>query len=81
MGTREQVGPVYRWRSVLRRELSLLLLLKVAALVLLWWLFFSPAHRIAVDGAATGRRLALEQSPASAAKSDAVAPRSGERLD
>jgi hypothetical protein len=47
------------WRAALRRDLALLLLFKAIALVLLWWLFFSPAHRAAVDPAATGRHLGI----------------------
>lgn len=48
-----------RWRAVLRRHLAVLLAIKLAALALLWALFFSPAHRIAVDGQAAGRHLAV----------------------
>jgi hypothetical protein len=48
------------WRAALRRDLVLLLLFKAIALAVLWWLFFSPAHRAAVDPAATGRHLGLE---------------------
>jgi hypothetical protein len=48
------------WRAALRRDVSLLLLFKAIALALLWWLFFSPAHRAAVDPAAIGRHLALK---------------------
>jgi len=29
------------WRDTLRRELTWLMALKIAALALLWWLFFS----------------------------------------
>jgi hypothetical protein len=84
MGMGEEVGRRHSWRGVLRRELSLLVLGKVAALLLLWWLFFSPTHRAPVDAASTGRRLALEQQPGGGgadAKRDAAAPRPGERLD
>jgi hypothetical protein len=49
------------WRAALRRELASLLVLKVAALALLWWLFFSPEHRTPVDAAATGQRLGVGQ--------------------
>jgi len=66
------------WRSALRRELSLLLVLKMAALVLLWWLFFSPAHRSPVDAAAAGRRLAVERPAVSPVLPNAV-PDPGER--
>jgi hypothetical protein len=53
------------WRAALRRDVALLLLFKTIALAVLWWLFFSPAHRAVIDPAATGRHLALE-SPARA---------------
>jgi hypothetical protein len=43
----------------LRRHLTVLLALKLAALALLWALFFSPAHRTAVDGQGVGRHLAV----------------------
>ncbi|HEV2229341.1 MAG TPA: hypothetical protein VGR86_10330 [Steroidobacteraceae bacterium] len=43
----------------MRRHLTVLLALKLAALVLLWALFFSPAHRTAVDAEAAGRQLAV----------------------
>jgi hypothetical protein len=43
----------------LRRHLTVLLAIKLAALALLWALFFSPAHRITVDGQAAGRHLAV----------------------
>jgi len=84
MGMGEEVGRRHSWRGVLRRELSLLMLGKLAALILLWWLFFSPTHRAPVDAATTGRRLALEQqaSGGADARTDAAAaPRPGERLD
>jgi len=50
------------WRSVLRRHLAWLLLVKFAALALLWALFFSPAHRTPVDARIAGRQLALGQA-------------------
>jgi hypothetical protein len=49
-----------RWRRSLRRELAGLVALKVAALALLWWLFFSPVHRITVDAEAASRRFGME---------------------
>jgi hypothetical protein len=78
MGMREELDRVGSWRSALRRELSLLLLIKGAALALLWWFFFSPTHRTPVDAAATGRRLALEQPPGRWAAGDAAARWPGE---
>ena len=53
------------WRRTLRRELSWLMALKVGALALLWWLFFS--HRTPVDGQAESRQLALTPAAASMA--------------
>jgi len=53
------------WRRTLRRELSWLMALKVGALALLWWLFFS--HRTPVDGQAESRQLALTSGAASMA--------------
>lgn len=47
------------WRGILRRHLTVLLAVKLAALALLWVLFFSPAHRTPVDGQATGRHLGV----------------------
>jgi hypothetical protein len=64
--------PAVSWRNALRRHLAWLLLLKFAALALLWALFFSPAHRTPVDGRMTGRQLALGQ-PAAQAGSGAPA--------
>jgi hypothetical protein len=52
-------SPPLAWRRVLRRHLAWLLLVKFAALALLWALFFSPAHRTFVDGQAAGRQLAV----------------------
>ena len=48
-----------QWRAILRRHLTVLLAIKLAALALLWLLFFSPAHRTAVDDQAAGRHLAV----------------------
>jgi hypothetical protein len=47
------------WRGALRRHLALLVALKFAALALLWALFFSPAHRTAVDSRTAGQHLAV----------------------
>ena len=50
------------WRHTLRRELAWLMTLKVAALALLWWVFFSPSHHSRVDGQAASRRFAVTPS-------------------
>jgi len=50
------------WRRTLRRELTWLMTLKVAALALLWWVFFSPSHHSPVDGQAASRRFAVTPS-------------------
>jgi hypothetical protein len=54
------------WRAALRRKIGWLLAAKLAALLVLWMLFFSPAHRVEVTKEAAGRHLALdgaEQTP------------------
>jgi hypothetical protein len=66
------------WRRTLRRELTWLMTLKVAALALLWWLFFSPPHRSAVDGRAASRRFAVTPALVIAPTSN-PAPREGSR--
>jgi len=55
------------WRRRLGRELAALIALKLVALVLLWWLFFSPAHRTVVDADGAGRRLGVLEAPAQVA--------------
>ena len=72
-GRHGAVATAVGWRAALRRDVSLLLLFKALALGLLWWLFFSPAHRTAVDPASTGRHLALEAPPPRAAADEAAA--------
>jgi len=58
-----------RWRGELRRDVALLIVLKVAALALLWALFFAPRGHLTVDGPGASRHLGLadrhaERSPA-----------------
>jgi len=50
------------WQRALRRELGWLLAVKFVALLLLWWLFFSPTHRPHVDGDVASRKFALVQA-------------------
>jgi hypothetical protein len=59
MGGREEA----LWRRRLSRELAGLIALKLVALALLWWLFFSPAHRTAVDADITRHRLGMVATP------------------
>jgi hypothetical protein len=47
------------WRRRLSGELAVLIAVKFAALALLWWLFFSPPHRTAVDPEAASQRLGV----------------------
>jgi len=54
------------WQRVMRRELGWLLAVKFVALLLLWWLFFSPPHRPHVDGDAARQKFALVQGPPAA---------------
>jgi hypothetical protein len=53
-----------RWRRATGREVAVAVVVKLAALALLWWLCFSPAHRVAADAGSTGRQLGLEQHAA-----------------
>ena len=71
-GDRRQPERVRAWRTSLGRDVSVLLVLKAAALGLLWWLFFSPAHQVAVDASATRRQLAVK-TPAATQKAAAGA--------
>jgi hypothetical protein len=57
----DRPGEAAHWRDELRRAVTALIALKVAALALLWWLFFSPAHRTEVDADGASRRLSLTQ--------------------
>jgi hypothetical protein len=54
----------------MKRELTWILAAKLAALALLWALFFSGAHRLAVDAPATGRQLGVAPLPASSSEPD-----------
>jgi hypothetical protein len=76
MGGREQT----LWRRRLSRELTGLIALKLVALALLWWLFFSPAHRTTVDADAAGRRLGMTQAAAPTAAAPS-GPAQGARRD
>jgi len=51
-------------RRTLGRNIAWLLALKVGALVILWSLFFSPAHRAPVTPAASAQHLAVEPAGA-----------------
>jgi hypothetical protein len=77
MGGREQD----LWRHRLSCELAGLIAIKLAALALLWWLFFSPAHRTAVDADAAGRQLGVPQAAARAAAAPAEPAAHGARRD
>ena len=68
------------WRRRLSRELTGLIALKLVALALLWWLFFSPAHRTTVDADAAGRRLGMTQAAAPTAAAPS-GPAQGARRD
>lgn len=59
--------PARDWRSWLRRKIAWLLVFKVAALAVLWVLFFSPAHRVDVDGDSMRDRLAPDARHGAAA--------------
>lgn len=64
-----------RWRGRLRRDVAVLLALKVVALALLWALFFSPATRAPVEGASAERQLGLmhrERPPQRSSRAQAM---------
>ena len=67
------------WRRRLRREMAALIALKLVAFALLWWLFFSPAHRTVVDADAAGRRLGMTEAAARTGSAAAPAPRGARR--
>ncbi|HEY6927247.1 MAG TPA: hypothetical protein VI653_27470 [Steroidobacteraceae bacterium] len=46
-------------RIRLRNEIAVLLAIKALALALIWYVFFSPVHRMHVDGEVTGKRFGL----------------------
>jgi hypothetical protein len=51
------------WRTRLTRDVGRWSLVKFAALVVLWALFFSGSHRCRVDASAAAGRLALQSEP------------------
>jgi hypothetical protein len=51
----------------MKRELTWILAAKLAALGILWVLFFSGAHRVAVDAPATSRQLGIAPMPGAGA--------------
>ena len=53
------------WRRRMRGELFFILLAKLAALTLLWALFFSAAHRATIDRSALNRQLGVAPPAAS----------------
>ncbi len=61
------------WVRSLRWKLTGLLILKLGLLTMLWVLFFSSAHRTAVDAALTGSRFAVTTTQDAAAGRDATA--------
>lgn len=54
----------------MKRELTWILAAKLAALALLWALFFSGGHRVPADAPATGRQLGIAPMPASDSEPD-----------
>jgi hypothetical protein len=53
-----------RWQHAMRWKIALLMCAKLALLTLLWALFFSPSHRIAVDSDATSDRFGVADARA-----------------
>ena len=52
------------WQGRLRRRISWTLLIKLLALLALWLLFFSPAHRPLITPDAVGTVLAVDAASA-----------------
>lgn len=52
------------WRRRMRGELFWIVLAKLAALTLLWALFFSAAHRASVDGDSLSHQLGVAPTAA-----------------
>lgn len=52
------------WRHALRRHLTIALLIKLLALMLMWWFFFQPAHRPTKGPVPTAERFGLNTPPA-----------------
>ena len=50
------------WRHWLGWKVAWLLIFKVAALLVIWLLFFSPTHRVSVDPATMSDRMAPRAS-------------------
>jgi len=59
---RESLAGQADWRNCMRRRVFLFLTVKFAALMLLWWLFFSPPHRQHIDGEVTSEHLSVAPS-------------------
>lgn len=53
------VGARQDWRRRMRGELFWIFLVKLAALTLLWMLFFSAARHVSVDGASVSHQLGV----------------------
>jgi hypothetical protein len=51
------------WRRQIRRNIGWALMFKLAALIALWTLFFSPAHRIEVTPGHVESQLVIETTP------------------
>jgi hypothetical protein len=56
-------GESMEWQRAMRWRIAVLLCVKLALLTLLWALFFSPSHRIAVDSAAASDRFGVSDGP------------------
>ena len=63
--------PARPWRGALRRELAWILVLKFAALTLLWALFFRGGHQSLVNTQALAERLGLSAAVHPAAPREA----------
>lgn len=54
-------GSAFAWRRSLRRAIAGVLALKLAAITLIWWLFFSGAHVPDVTPTSMSRQLGIDR--------------------
>ncbi len=61
--TPEEPATAPPWKRDLRRRIGVLLMVKLAALIALWSLFFSPDHRVRVTDQSMGAVFGVDDSP------------------
>lgn len=63
MGSHTVADAYADWRRHIRRSICWVLLVKLIALIALWALFFSPAHRLHVTPERVNSQLVIETAP------------------